>query len=136
MEEDQARQVRLLIVDEIRTQIESVKNIVSEHTAMLGSIDERLKSLFGNSSGRKGYLERAEDRQDAFNASLLKEVQSIREAGILQQGVDIGAADVLREAKEKQDAKINLKLQVFQVLAGSGFLALVAHLIEHKVTGR
>ena len=136
MEEDQARQVRLLIVDEIRTQMEPVKKLITEHTGMLGSIDERLKSLFGNGSGRKGYLERAEDKQDAFNASLLKEMQSIREAGILQQGVDMGAADTLREAKEKQDAKINLKLQVFQILAGSGLLALVAHLVEHKVTGR
>ena len=136
MEEDQVRQVRLLIVDEIRTQTEPVKKLITEHTVMLGSIDERLKSLFGNGGGRKGYLERAEDKQDAFNASLLKEMQSIREAGILQQGVDMGAADTLREAKEKQDAKINLKLQVFQILAGSGLLALVAHLVEHKVTGR
>lgn len=135
MDEDQVRQVRLLIVDEIRTQMEPIKTSIVEHTITLSSIDGRLKSLFGNGSGRKGYLERAEDKQDAFNASLLKEMQSIREDRVHQNGVDEGAADTLREAKEKQDAKINLKLQVFQILAGSGLLALVAHLVEHKVTG-
>jgi hypothetical protein len=124
----------ILNVEAIKKQNDEQSTLLKERTHWFEEFDEWRHGLWGNGSGKPGYLEKARAADDGRYEKLFKEVTALKTNGFLAEGRAEGRAAVIKEnadARKDKREKIRFWLAVLGALAGTGILEFIRPIISH-----
>jgi hypothetical protein len=124
----------ILTVEAIKKQNDEQSTILKERNHWFEDFDTWRKGLWGNGSGKPGYLEKARAADDGRYERLFKEVSALKTNGYIVEGRAEGRAEVIKEnadARKDRREKIRFWLAILGALAGAGVLDWVKPIILH-----